>query len=806
MDRYLVVHGHFYQPPRENPWLEAIELQDSAYPYHDWNERVNAECYSTNASSRILDGRGRIVEIVNNYSRISYNFGPTLLAWLEEKDPDTYAAIVDADSESARTFGRGSAMAQPYNHMIMPLASPRDQRTQLVWGLRDFERRFGRTAEGVWLPETAVDLRTLELLAEQGIRFTVLAPHQAARTRAPGAKEWVDVSGARIDPRHPYVQNLPSGRSIAIFFYDGPASRAIAFEGLLRNGERFAHRLTGLFHGEARNAQLVHVATDGETYGHHHRHGEMALAYALRWIDTHGAAKLTNYAAFLERFPPAHEVEIVEDTAWSCAHGVERWRSDCGCSTGGQPGWHQRWRAPLRAALDWLRDRLEPEYERLAGELLHDPWAARDDYIEVILDRSDASVDAFFARHGRNSLGPAERVRALELLEMQRHAMLMFTSCGWFFNDLAGIETVQVLQYAGRAVQLATRLVSDDIEAQFLQRLEEAQSNLPTQGNGRQIFERYVRPAIVDLRKVGAHFAVNSLFDPQLEQKRTYCYLVETLRYDSYDAARARLALGQVRVSSRITHETSPVLSFGVLHLGDHNLNGGIGELKDEGYAGIREEASRAFERADLPTVIRILDRFFPTSTYSIKSLFGEEQRRVLDRILDTTLVEAESVYRRLYERHAPLMRFLADLDQPLPSAFQMAAEFYLNTSLIRVFSEDDLDLERASVLLEEARTSGVELDASGLSYALGETLRWLAEWVYQHPTDLPLLRKLDAVVGLAASLPFEVNLWKAQNIYYEMLRSVYPDFRERAEAGDAEARAWEETFLPLGEKLAVAV
>ncbi|HEV2846570.1 MAG TPA: DUF3536 domain-containing protein, partial [Thermoanaerobaculia bacterium] len=461
MQRYLCIHGHFYQPPRENPWLEAVEVQDSAYPYHDWNERVTAECYAPNAASRILDGERRIERIVNNYSRISFNFGPTLLTWLEQKEPEVYRSILEADALSQGRFsGHGSAIAQGYNHIIHPLANRRDKKTQILWGLADFERRLGRKAEGMWLPETAVDLESLELMAEAGVRFTILEPHQARRVRPKAAKgkcEWQDVGGGRIDTTIPYEAVLPSGQRIAIFFYNGGISRAVAFEGLLVSGERFADRLLSGVPQDPDRDRLVHIATDGETYGHHHRYGEMALSYALHHIESNGLARLTNYGEFLEAHPPDHEVEIVENTAWSCAHGVGRWREDCGCHTGGGPGWNQAWRAPLRRALDWLRDELSPLYEKAASELFPDPWAARDAYIDVILDRSKASVHSG---------------RALQLLELQRHLMLMYTSCGWFFNDLAGIETVQILQYAGRAVQLAERLFETPVEEGFLRLLE----------------------------------------------------------------------------------------------------------------------------------------------------------------------------------------------------------------------------------------------------------------------------------------------------------------------------------------------
>jgi alpha-amylase/alpha-mannosidase (GH57 family) len=471
MDRYVCIHGHFYQPPRENPWIESIELQDSAYPYHDWNERVTAECYAANAVSRILDGERRITQIVNNYARISFNFGPTLLSWMERNAPEVYAAVIDADGESQRTFsGHGSALAQPYNHIIMPLANKRDKYTQVIWGIRDFQHRFGRDPEGMWVPETAVDLETLETLAELGIRFTILAPRQAKRVKPAKGKDWQDVSNGCIDPTMPYTLHLASGRTIAVFFYDDPISRAVAFEGLLSSGEEFARRLVNAFSDQRGRPQLVHIATDGETYGHHHRYGDMALAYALDYMESRKAATVTNYGEYLEKNPPSFDVEIIENTSWSCAHGIERWRSDCGCNSGGHPGWNQAWRAPLREAFDWLRDTLAPLYEEKARRVLEDPWAARDEYIRVLLDRSPDSVELFLTVHAAKRLKESDKTEALKLLELQRHAMLMYTSCGWFFDELSGIETVQVIQYAGRAVQLAQQLFGDTIEARFLDR------------------------------------------------------------------------------------------------------------------------------------------------------------------------------------------------------------------------------------------------------------------------------------------------------------------------------------------------
>ncbi|MGH7904158.1 MAG: DUF3536 domain-containing protein, partial [Candidatus Dormibacteraceae bacterium] len=574
MERYVCVHGHFYQPPRENPWLEAIELQDSAHPYHDWNERITAQCYAPNAVSRILDAENRILQIVNNYSRISFNFGPTLLAWLEERAPDVYRAVLEADRESARAYGgHGSALAQPYNHMIMPLASARDRSTQAMWGIRDFEHRFGRPPEGMWLPETAVDMGTLEVLAELGIGFTILSPHQARRVRRLGGR-WADVGPGGIDPSMPYQVKV-GARTMALFFYDGPISRGVAFEGLLSSGERLADRLLDGFSDARDWPQLAHIATDGETYGHHHRHGDMALAYALHHIESNQLARLTNYGEFLELHPPTHEVEIVDDTSWSCVHGVERWRSDCGCNSGGRPGWNQGWRAPLRGALDWLRDEVSPRYEALAGRHLRDPWAARDDYVGVVLDRSPLRRREFLSRHAIRDLGAADQITAWQLLELQRHAMLMYTSCGWFFDDLSGIETVQVIQYAGRVVQLAQELFGEPLEPRFLALLGEARSNLPEQGDGASIYERQVRPAMVDLRAVCAHYAVTSIFEPYGERASIYCYSVDRVESRPLQAGVAKLGVGRARVTSEITGESGD-FAYGVIHFGDHNLNAGV--------------------------------------------------------------------------------------------------------------------------------------------------------------------------------------------------------------------------------------
>jgi len=801
MERYICIHGHFYQPPRENAWLEFVELQDSAHPYHDWNERITAECYAPNAASRILDGENYITQIVNNYTKISFNFGPPLLAWMEQNNPEVYKAILDADRESQQTFsGHGSALAQGYNHIILPLANRRDKYTQVLWGIRDFEHRFGRKPEGIWLPETAVDLETLDILAELGLQFTILAQRQASRVRQIGTDTWDEVSDGGIDPTMAYELHLPSGRKLSLFFYNEAVARGVAFEGLLASGENFALRLTGAFSEAHTKPQLVHIATDGETYGHHHRFGDMALAYALHYIETNNLAQITNYGEYLEKYPPTYEVEIIENTSWSCSHGIERWRSDCGCNAGRHPKWNQAWRAPLRQALDWLRDTVSPKYEEKARQFLNDPWAARDNYIEVVLDRSPESVQRFLSQHAISELNETEKITVLKLLELQRHTMLMYTSCGWFFDELAGIETAQVVQYAGRVVQLAEELLGDAIEPRFLQLLEQAKSNLPEYGDGRHIYEKFIKPAMVDLTKVAAHYAVSSLFKDYGKEAKVYCYFIDVEDSQSSELGRAKLAVGRVKVASQATQE-SAVLSYGVLHLGNHNLNAGIREYRgEEAYRAMVQEVTQTFSGADFPEVIRLLDKHFGTSTYSLKSLFRDEQRKVIDSILGSTLSEIEAAFRQLYEQHYPPMRFLTDMGNPLPRAFHSAAEFILNTDLRRALSGETLDVERIKGLLEETRAWNVELDTEGLSYLLQQTLRGMMAGFVSNPDDIFLLNSLVAAVELARSTPFAVDLWKVQNLYYEMLQTTYPEYRKRTKAG----REWLTQFASLGEKLSI--
>lgn len=480
--RSVIIHGHFYQPPREHPWLEEVEAEPSARPFHDWNERIEAECYRTVAAARLLDGEGRIVRVMNALEHMSFNFGPTLLEWMERKASDTYARVLAADRASERRLGHGNAIAQPYHHAILPLSSRRDKRTEVRWGIADFRRRFGRDPVGMWLPETAVDDETLDVVAAEGIRFTILAPYQ--------------VVGAP-DDGSPVRYTTSNGRSIAIFPYDGRMSHDVAFGAVLRNGVTWLDRLLAV-PAIGKSPRLITVATDGETYGHHQKFAEMALAFVLDALTRTPTARVENGASWLARHGDANlaSVQLVEPSAWSCAHGVGRWSRDCGCHV--REGTQQGWRAPLREAIDTLARGLEVVYERESTGVFADPWEVRDAFGGVV-GASPEAIEAFAAA----ACGGRDVPRALELLELARGGLRIFTSCAWFFDDIAGIEAVQVLRYAARALELADA-DGPGLEAAFLDTLELAISNDPGEGTGRDVFLRRAKPAVVPALRLAA--------------------------------------------------------------------------------------------------------------------------------------------------------------------------------------------------------------------------------------------------------------------------------------------------------------
>ena len=842
--QYVCIHGHFYQPPRENPWLETVEVQDSAAPYHDWNDRITAECYAPNGASRITDTENKIIRIMNNYTWISFNFGPTLLSWLNDFAPRTYRMILDADRTSAlHNDGHGSAIAQVYNHIIMPLANERDARTQIRWGIHDFEYRFGRKPEGMWLAETAASRSVLDLMAQEGILFTILAPHQCARVRplaedppaedppkAPPAKSadttspsadaskalpWTETPDASVDTRHPYRVQLDGGRSIVVFFYNGPNSRAIAFEGLLNSGVDFAKRLlTGFGDTAAEDVEdepalLSHVATDGESYGHHHKHGEMALSYAIHWLEDEQHIPLINYAAFLAKYPVRWEAEIVDDTSWSCAHGVERWRSNCGCNSGSHPGWSQQWREPLRQALDELRDASCPLAEKLAATLFKDLWAARDAYIRVILDRSRTNIDAFFAEHATHVLTQEERIRALELMELERHAQLMYTSCGWFFDEISGIETVQVIAYAARVLQLSARLFGDPgaaLEKKFLDILATAPSNLPEVGNGAEVYRRFITGMKIGLEQVGAHYAISSIFRSYPEQGELFCYNVRRQSHQVFSSGRGRVALGAAWIDSRITEESEEIC-FAVLHLGDQNLSAAVKRYDSSdpeqvaAFEAFSRAVAEAMRRANLPEVIRLIDHLFGGMDYSLLSLFADEQHRILQSILTQTIAEMEDSLRKIYEDHTSLLDFLTTCGMAPPPALEVVANYATSSMLRRAIEVEPFDADLVAALGQRASAERINLNTHELGYAAGQRMKramvHLEAAASGEESSSRALTEALIIAETFCKLPFEVNFWQAQNIWNDMLRRSDRTYW---------TEEWREDFRRLGEAMNIRV
>lgn len=801
MTRFVCIHGHFYQPPRENPWLEEIELQESAYPYHDWNARINAQCYAPNAASRILSPEMKVIDITDNYDKISFNFGPTLLSWMDTMASDTYKAVIASDKVNKDKFsGHFPAIAQIYNHMIMPLANSRDKRTQVIWGVKEFERRFGRKPEGMWLSETAVDLESLDLLAEQGIKFVILDPHQIGRFRKIGDDAWQNISNGGMNIRMPYLCRLKSGRTISIFVYDGPISKDVAFSNILDNGENFANRLAQAF-SDSQEDQIVHIATDGETYGHHHINGDMALAYCLYHLESKGLAKITIYGEYLEKHPPTHEAEIIENTSWSCIHGVERWRADCGCNTGMHPGWNQKWRTPLRDAMNWLRDALIPIYEKEAAKYLKDPWQARDDYIYVILDRSVQNVEKFLSEHAVKELSPEEKIMTLKLLGMQRQAMLMFTSCGWFFDELSGIETTQVMKYAARAMQLAKDVVGADLEPEYKKILALAVSNISGFGNGANIYDNMAKPAAVNLSRVTAHYAISSIFKEYPENARIFSYTAKREAYESKEIGKQILAIGRIRVRFDLTWEEE-VMSFAVIYFDERYISCGVRRFEgDEKYEAMKKDLEDAFARSDVPDAIRRMDKNFGGHGYGMWHLFKDAQNEIFRQILKPQLHEISTTFKQIYDRHYSTMQIMRNVGAILPPIFVDVRRYVLNGEVEKAIVNKDLG--KLQKLVEEVVRWPIDFDPA-LSLIASQQINGLMENLNEKPDDIDRLLMVCQIVKALNNMHLGLDLWKSQNILFSISRQHFGEMLARADKGDENAKKWVGLFESLENEMHV--
>ena len=777
-EKFLTIHGHFYQPPRENPWLEAIEFQDSATPFHDWNERITKECYNPNSVSKIVDNRNRILDVVNNYEKMSFNFGPTLLSWLEHNSPQTYERIIKADIESINEHnGHGNAMAQVYNHIIMPLANENDKQTQVKWGIKDFEYRFGRKPEGIWLAETAVDDDTLRVLVENGIKFTVLSPYQALKMRKNGDKEWTDVSWGNIDPARSYRYYIKSApdKYIDLFFYDGAISRSVAFDELLKDGNKFIRRLKEGYSEARKYPQLINIATDGESYGHHTKFGDMALSYVLKIRAEDEGFILTNYAEYLDKYRSDYEVDIKQASSWSCFHGVGRWCDDCGCSTGGHPGWNQKWRKPLRNALDYLRDELIKIYEKESVNYFNSNcWGVRNEYINVILDRSETNIKQFQKKFFIEELTDDDKVKAMKLLEMQRQALLMYTSCGWFFSEISGIETVQIMKYAARAMQLASEFSKKSPEKKFLEILDEAKSNISEFGTGKNIYEKLVKPSVITQKQITSLWGISSLYEDFEDEEDVYCYTIKRHDYQKTQKGNSTFIVSHVEVKSKITLETTDQI-FALMQFSGGDFHCAIKEFPGEKeYNEIKDKLILTYSRNPLTEIIRSLDESFGKEYFTLKDIFIEERRKILQIMLKGKLEKFAQIYQDMYDEGKGSIYHMQNLGLTVPNEFKISANYALSHRFndLVVHSEGFIDsamLQEAYEINLEAKKMGVELDKKPSNEIFAKKiLKNINRLV--HSFERQQAEAILEIFDCVENLDLNIDIAEAQNVYFNKI------------------------------------
>lgn len=779
---FATIHGHFYQPPRENPWTGQIQRQDGAAPFHDWNERITDECYGPNGRSRVLDPQGRITALVNNYAHVSFDFGPTLLSDLERRFPRVYRSILDADRESAaRHGGHGNGIAQAYNHAILPLASLPDKRTQVRWGLRDFEHRFGRPSEGLWLPETAIDAETLRVVTGAGVRFLILAPHQALRTRQLGERKWEDC-GAAIDSGRAYRCFADPARRtwVDCIFYDGSLSVAASFEHLLRDASSFADRVQAAGRGRGANA-LVHLATDGEIYGHHEAFADMCLAYFFHDEAPRRGLRFVNYPEYLDLFPPEHEVQLNftdtgEGTAWSCAHGVGRWIRDCGCSNGGRPGWNQRWRTPLRRGLDALRDQVQGAFLTHAGRHLRDPWAARDDYIEVLLRSDGETRAAFLQRHLRAPVDGETRRMIWSLLGATHQSMLMYTSCAWFFADISGLEVQQNLGYAARACDLAQPYCGEPLEALLLTHLEQARSNDPEWVDGARVFRTLIRPRRVGPEHAAAQAALEAAVLDRALDRRVFQYGVQG-KLDSNCGGEETECTGHLRVADE-SREEAWSWSFSVPP----------GTL-----------AQRAV--ALVPTVDPEASVGPFTGTLGLMDMQLEVREEIAQAALGQSLEDEDARLREIFRESRAAMQVLVDLRLPLPEVHRSLARHCLGqvfSALAARLGQDAAPIpagwwESLRAGLADQEHLGLDVDMTSLVAALGDRIHDLLDRALGETSDLAALGMVRAayetiVPADRLGLPL-VRTWIEPRVY-ELVVRFHAELNRQAALGPATDRS----------------
>ena len=797
-NKYICIHGHFYQPPRENPWLGQIEIQDSAHPYRNWNERIDNECYGRNGAARVLNSKGKIIKIINNYEYISFNFGPTLLEWLKQDAKDTYKQILRADTKSAqKTNGNGNAMAQVYNHIIMPLATYEDKKTQVIWGIKDFIHRFRRMPKGMWLAETAVDTESLEVLAKYKIAFTVLAPRQAQSIRKMGDKNWHSVNETNIDTRRPYLINLPSGNNIVVFFYDGSVSRDVAFNGMLNDGKHFAHSLMRNFDNN-QEPQLVNIAIDGETFGHHHKSGEMALAYCVHYTQECLDAKIINYSGYLEKFPPTYEARIHENSSWSCVHGIERWRSNCGCAADPGSGWSQEWRTTLRDTFNKLRDKLFDFYMDKCSNFTDDPLQARNDVIQILLATNKVhATRKFVCLHRNRLLSQEERKIFLRLMQMQYNSMLMFTSCGWFFDEVSGLEPTQNMRYADRACAIYQKITKQDISIELIEKLSAAKSNLPQFKNAKEVFEAFVLPSRSSFPKIAMYLAFKSLLFEKIIELKNDRYKIYLESFHKREFGGIRAGMGKILMQSLSTlNKYSFYFVACHLHLENMSFIGGYSENMPQKEFAESQKLFQKIEKIRVSNVLDIINKYFSQNMFFYRDLLKENQREIARIVLQREINPSRNFYEDLYEKTYAAAEHLANNTVQLPYIFESNIKVVLVYKFLDIFADDVdmIDIQALRKEIKDIQHWKLNLQLQEVALVIANKILQMMRKLDKNIRKLKLIENITSVLTILQEISIDINLWRSQNHFLYLY--------QKHELAQKKETLTYEAFMKLGEAL----
>lgn len=771
--KYACIHGHFYQPPRENPYTEVINRQDSAYPFHDWNEVVGFQCYGPNAFSRLLNDDRKIINIINNYQYISFNFGPTLLSWLKQKHSAIYDEVIIADKKSIEFFnGHGSAIAQVYNHIIMPLATRKDKEIQVTWGIQDFEMHYGRKPEGMWLSETAVDIETLEVLAENHIKFTILSPYQAREIREEYEGYYHPINKDTLNTNKPYRVDLPSGKSIVVFFYSADVAHQLSFGDLLNSGDAFYNKIRQQFNFNSSDTEIFNVALDGETFGHHHKHGDMALAYCINKVLTSADVRLVNYGRFLDLYNVTTRVHIHERTSWSCAHGIERWNSNCGCRGGGDPSWNQQWRGPLRAALNALNGRADTFFHSIAQNYFKDVDEVLNNYVEVINNRTRDFTYIFFSRYANKKLNNDDIILLARIFEMKRNTHLMFTSCGWFFTELTGIETVQLLMYADRVIQIYESLAEDvSMIKEFLTLLKSSKSNIPEHKDAEHIYKKWVRPNRQSLAQIAILNSLLQSIESEGDVLDKNLPKVELKNMQRYEMGYMRALKGTFIIESNITF-SKRYFYFSLFQLSRANFLG---------YYNISSEPSEnpadtyhLLDTQSLGNINVLLDKVKKKyrQTYALSSLLPEYQALVLEVISNKEQRVVETQMEDIYKRNYPLAMQYLQANIKLPLHLKNVLDFYLVENLKKVLSVEHYHFQKLESIVADIIKWKVSIkhEEDTLQLLGSYLIKYEIDKIKTNPAHIEAICMINQIIQVIKPLELHFNLWDSQNTLLRLL------------------------------------